>query len=154
MYIVGVYSLLNLFYVFHLNSLFTAVPLQPPKGALRILTSLWLLLSFILCTVYRSNLKAMLILPNIQLPFDNIDELSYSNLPVWLSLNSILHENAMVMLSTWRQADTDIYKDRENRALVHTQKKKKKKTSVGSTPPCSPHVVMPLLVIASLVILG
>ncbi|XP_063875041.1 glutamate receptor 1-like [Scylla paramamosain] len=73
-----------------------AVHLQPPKGRLKVLTGLWLLLSLTLVTVYRSNLKAMLILPKIDLPFNNVEELSFSGLPLWVSLNSVLHETAML----------------------------------------------------------
>lgn len=39
------------------------------------MTSLWLLTSFVLATVYRSNLKAMLILPSFNIPFNNPEEL-------------------------------------------------------------------------------
>ncbi|KAK3863919.1 hypothetical protein Pcinc_030354 [Petrolisthes cinctipes] len=52
-----------------------SVPLEPPRGVVKSLTGLWLLLSFILATVYRSNLKAMLILPKVTLPFNNLEEL-------------------------------------------------------------------------------
>ncbi|MPD06080.1 hypothetical protein E2C01_101863 [Portunus trituberculatus] len=35
----------------------------------------WMLISFVLATIYRSNLKAMLILPYINLPFNSVEEL-------------------------------------------------------------------------------
>ncbi|MPC50291.1 Glutamate receptor ionotropic, delta-2 [Portunus trituberculatus] len=71
------------------------LPLTPPRGVVRILTGLWLLLALILVTVYRSNLKAMLILPKINLPFDNLDQLTHTEIPVWVSLNSMLHAAAV-----------------------------------------------------------
>ncbi|KAK8407593.1 hypothetical protein O3P69_002267 [Scylla paramamosain] len=72
-----------------------SLPLTPPKGVVRVLTGLWLLLALILVTVYRSNLKAMLILPKINLPFDNLDQLTHTGIPVWVSLNSMLHAAAV-----------------------------------------------------------
>ncbi|KAK4314009.1 hypothetical protein Pmani_014672 [Petrolisthes manimaculis] len=56
-----------------------------------VMTGLWLLLSLILATVYRGNLKAMLILPSVSLPFNTLEELASSGLPVWVPLNSMLH---------------------------------------------------------------
>ncbi|KAK3864220.1 hypothetical protein Pcinc_030078 [Petrolisthes cinctipes] len=68
-----------------------AVSLQPPRGVVKVMTGLWLLLSLILATVYRGNLKAMLILPSISLPFNTLEELVSSGLPVWVPLDSLLH---------------------------------------------------------------
>ncbi|MPD06472.1 hypothetical protein E2C01_102286 [Portunus trituberculatus] len=39
------------------------------------ITSLWLLTAFVLGIVYRCNLKAMLILPTLNIPFDSLEEL-------------------------------------------------------------------------------
>ncbi|XP_066962085.1 glutamate receptor ionotropic, kainate glr-3-like [Macrobrachium rosenbergii] len=63
--------------------------------AVRIFSGLWLLASLILSTVYRSNLKAMLILPKIYLPFNNIEELVRSGLPVWTPVDAKLHATAL-----------------------------------------------------------
>ncbi|KAK3881754.1 hypothetical protein Pcinc_013837 [Petrolisthes cinctipes] len=70
-----------------------SVPLEPPRGVVKSVTGLWLLLSLILATVYRSNLKAMLILPKVTLPFNNLEELVNAGLPVWVSLDSHLHRS-------------------------------------------------------------
>ncbi|XP_069987023.1 glutamate receptor 1-like isoform X2 [Penaeus vannamei] len=67
------------------------LPRIPPEDSTRVLTALWLVASLILGTVYRSNLKAMLILPRITIPFDNLEELADSGLPVWTATNSLIH---------------------------------------------------------------
>ncbi|XP_068238921.1 glutamate receptor ionotropic, kainate 1-like [Palaemon carinicauda] len=72
-----------------------AIPVQPKGEAFRVLSGLWLLVSLILATVYRSNLKAMLILPKVYLPFNNIDELAKSRLPVWTPVDAKLHKAAL-----------------------------------------------------------
>ncbi|KAK3870136.1 hypothetical protein Pcinc_024592 [Petrolisthes cinctipes] len=69
-----------------------SVSLEPPRGVVRGLTGLWLLLSLILATVYRSNLKAMIILPKVTLPFNNLEELTKAGLPVWIALDSVLYD--------------------------------------------------------------
>ncbi|XP_071530423.1 uncharacterized protein [Panulirus ornatus] len=71
-----------------------AVPLRSPEGVVRQVTGLWLPLALILVTVYRSNLKDMLILPKVSLPFDNLEELVQTDLPVWVATGSILHDAA------------------------------------------------------------
>ncbi|XP_042867520.1 uncharacterized protein LOC122250230 [Penaeus japonicus] len=48
----------------------------------------------ILATVYRSNLKAMLILPRVSVPFDSLEELVDTDLPVWVATSSALHNAA------------------------------------------------------------
>ncbi|XP_064098726.1 uncharacterized protein LOC135209919 [Macrobrachium nipponense] len=63
----------------------------PSGGCLRVLSTVWLMMSFILVTVYRSNLKAMLILPKVVLPFDNLEQLAETNLRVWTPVGSVLH---------------------------------------------------------------
>ncbi|KAK4312027.1 hypothetical protein Pmani_016520 [Petrolisthes manimaculis] len=73
-----------------------AVSIQPPQGFLKTVIGLWLLLSLILATVYRGNLKAMLILPKVTLPFNNLQELSEAGLPVWVPLLSVAHNAAYV----------------------------------------------------------
>ncbi|KAK3894120.1 hypothetical protein Pcinc_002138 [Petrolisthes cinctipes] len=72
----------------------SAVSIQPPQGVLKTVIGLWLLLSLILATVYRGNLKAMLILPKVTLPFNNLEELSEAGLPVWVPLLSVVHNAA------------------------------------------------------------
>ncbi|XP_068250872.1 uncharacterized protein [Palaemon carinicauda] len=60
--------------------------------SVRILGGVWMLASLVLASVYKSNLKAMLILPNINLPFDNLQELAESNLPICTNPGSMFHQ--------------------------------------------------------------
>ncbi|KAG7160542.1 Glutamate receptor ionotropic, delta-2-like 3 [Homarus americanus] len=54
-----------------------------PGGVVRLLMGLWMILSLTLMTVYRSNLKAMLIMPRVTIPFDSLQDLVTTDLPVW-----------------------------------------------------------------------
>lgn len=58
-------------------------------------------MAFIVGTVYRSNLKAMLILPKLHLPFNNIDELSESGLTVFAGIANLV-TNAITVGDTSR----------------------------------------------------
>ncbi|XP_042234601.1 glutamate receptor 4-like [Homarus americanus] len=69
-----------------------SVPWQPAGDSVRVMTGMWLLVTFILGTVYRSNLKAMLIIPKISLPFDNLEELVDSGTPTIVIESSMLHQ--------------------------------------------------------------
>ncbi|XP_042860255.1 uncharacterized protein LOC122246064 [Penaeus japonicus] len=76
-----------------LSALFSqAIPRLPREDSTRVLTALWLVASLILGTVYRSNLKAMLILPRITIPFDNLEELVDTELPVWTATDAWIHK--------------------------------------------------------------
>ncbi|XP_063606709.1 uncharacterized protein LOC134781386 [Penaeus indicus] len=76
-----------------LSSLFSqSLPRIPREDSTRVLTALWLVASLILGTVYRSNLKAMLILPRITIPFNNLEELADSEVPVWTSTDAWIHK--------------------------------------------------------------
>ncbi|XP_047480427.1 glutamate receptor ionotropic, NMDA 1-like isoform X2 [Penaeus chinensis] len=68
-----------------------SIPTVPQGGHIRIAIALWLLVSFVLASVYRSNLKAMLILPTVNLPFDDTEELVDTGLPLRLPFGSFLH---------------------------------------------------------------
>ncbi|XP_063584680.1 glutamate receptor ionotropic, NMDA 1-like [Penaeus indicus] len=72
-----------------------AVTKIPREDSLRIIKGMWLLVCLILATIYRSNLKAMLILPRVSLPFNNLEELVETGLPVWVPTLSLLHVTAM-----------------------------------------------------------
>ncbi|XP_066962291.1 uncharacterized protein [Macrobrachium rosenbergii] len=71
------------------------LPGDLPGASVKIISGIWLVISLILGTVYRSNLKAMLILPTISLPFNNLEELYRSGLPVWVPTGSIMHNAAV-----------------------------------------------------------
>ncbi|XP_066962292.1 probable glutamate receptor [Macrobrachium rosenbergii] len=78
------------------GSLLSQAIMRTPKGeTVRFITGLWLLITLILSTVYRSNLKAMLILPKVQLPFNNLEQVVQSGLPVWTPTDAMLHETAL-----------------------------------------------------------
>ncbi|KAK7024564.1 hypothetical protein SK128_003405 [Halocaridina rubra] len=64
-----------------------------PKGdSVRVLGALWLMMSFILATVYESNLMAMLIAPKLELPFNSFEELGKTNFKVFLPFGSRIWE--------------------------------------------------------------
>ncbi|KAG7164985.1 glutamate receptor 2-like [Homarus americanus] len=62
-----------------------------PRGdSLRIIAGTWLLMAFILGSVYRSNLKAMLILPKLRLPFNSLEELIESGITTYTGAANIV----------------------------------------------------------------
>ncbi|XP_037803396.1 glutamate receptor-like [Penaeus monodon] len=62
----------------------------PSGTAVRVLWGMWLLAALIVGSVYRSNLKAMLILPKLRLPFDNVNELTQTDIPCLVPAGSAL----------------------------------------------------------------
>lgn len=58
----------------------------------RFLAGIWLLMVFVVATVYRSNLMAMLISPKVKLPFDSLEELSLTDITVWAPTGSLFHD--------------------------------------------------------------
>ncbi|XP_069190635.1 glutamate receptor ionotropic, delta-2 isoform X2 [Procambarus clarkii] len=82
------------------------LPWQPRR--IYIMPGLWLLVTLILGNVYRSNLMAMLILPRIRLPFDTMEELAASTIPVVVPEGNgihqaILHSDARTQLGSLRK---------------------------------------------------
>ncbi|XP_042203989.1 glutamate receptor 1-like [Homarus americanus] len=68
-----------------------------PRGdSLRIIAGTWLLMAFILGSVYRSNLKAMLILPKLRLPFNSLEELVQTDIPCIVLNGSLVHSYMML----------------------------------------------------------
>ncbi|ROT72278.1 Variant Ionotropic Glutamate Receptor [Penaeus vannamei] len=72
-----------------------SVPRLPSASATRIMGGLWLLSALIVSSVYRSNLKAMLILPKLRLPFDSMEELLEANIPTYVADGTMLHQEMM-----------------------------------------------------------
>lgn len=72
------------------------MPWVPWGGAERGVAALWLLSAFTLGAVYRSNLKAMLIIPKVDLPFDSLDELANSDISTGVFKGSAIHYQIMV----------------------------------------------------------
>ncbi|KAK3878517.1 hypothetical protein Pcinc_016861 [Petrolisthes cinctipes] len=62
----------------------------PREGRVRLLGGLWLMVSLVMGTVYRSNLKAMLILPKVKIPFNSIEQLAETNIPIYLVQGTVL----------------------------------------------------------------
>ncbi|KAK8378391.1 hypothetical protein O3P69_011106 [Scylla paramamosain] len=69
-------------------------------ASLRMLAGIWFMASLIISTVYRSNLKAMLIMPRIQLPFDNLEELYQSQYPLYVVETTVIHRAIMCWWAT------------------------------------------------------
>ncbi|XP_068208371.1 glutamate receptor-like [Palaemon carinicauda] len=68
---------------------------SPTGNSIRVMTGLWLLLSLVVNTVYRSNLKAMLILPKVQLPFDSMEELVQTGIKTYVPAGSYMYQAMM-----------------------------------------------------------
>ncbi|XP_066980555.1 glutamate receptor ionotropic, delta-1-like isoform X2 [Macrobrachium rosenbergii] len=62
----------------------------PRSVAMKIVIGTWFVATFVIGSVYRGNLKAMLILPKLRLPFDNLHELIESKLPTYVPAGSAL----------------------------------------------------------------
>ncbi|XP_071548145.1 glutamate receptor ionotropic, kainate 5-like [Panulirus ornatus] len=61
-------------------------------GGVRVCVSVWMLASFILAAVYKGNLKAMLIVPKVDIPFDNLEDLAQQREFPWLiAKGSLVH---------------------------------------------------------------
>ncbi|XP_037786584.1 glutamate receptor ionotropic, delta-1-like [Penaeus monodon] len=69
-----------------------AVWWEPTGNPGRVISGLWLIAALILTTVYRSNLKAMLIMPRIVLPFDSLKELSESSIIMYVTKGNYFHD--------------------------------------------------------------
>lgn len=76
--------------------MFTAYTFLPRGASQQTVIGMWLVLSFIINTVYRSNLKAMLIKPRLVLPFSNVEELVESGIPCFAFRGTLLHRNIKV----------------------------------------------------------
>ncbi|XP_066950007.1 probable glutamate receptor [Macrobrachium rosenbergii] len=93
-------------------------PWYPSGQSIRIITGIWLLLAMVVSNVYRSNLKAMLILPKVRLPFDNMEELVSSGIKTYLPAQSFVY-NAMINAPR----DSAMYR-LQKQALVHFDARK------------------------------
>ena len=70
--------------------LLTAAAWEPRRTSVRLVAGLWLLASFIVASVYRSNLKAMLILPRTPFPFTTVNELAATDIPAYVIKGSLI----------------------------------------------------------------
>ncbi|XP_050736545.1 glutamate receptor 4-like [Eriocheir sinensis] len=67
-----------------------SVPWTPLGTAVRLVAGMWLLWIVVMGALYRSNLKAMLILPKVRLPFDSLEELAASGIPLGVPEDSMV----------------------------------------------------------------
>ncbi|XP_045122605.1 glutamate receptor ionotropic, delta-1-like [Portunus trituberculatus] len=98
----------------HLPRSFSAYNFLPRGQSQQAVLGMWLVLSLIISTVYRSNLKAMLIKPRLVLPFSNLMELTESGIPCFVVRGTLLHRNiqgAEVGSAVWRL---------NNRLILHS----------------------------------
>ncbi|XP_047487886.1 glutamate receptor 4-like [Penaeus chinensis] len=72
-----------------------SVPSKCKGNSVRFIRGLWLLSALIIGSVYRSNLKAMLILPRLRLPFDSLEELVKTDIPTYVYEDSMIHQAIM-----------------------------------------------------------
>ncbi|KAK3856511.1 hypothetical protein Pcinc_037167 [Petrolisthes cinctipes] len=70
-------------------------PWWPRRESVRVVTGCWLLMALILTTVYRSNLKAMLIAPSLRLPFNSMEELVQTDIPTLVAKGSMVYRYMM-----------------------------------------------------------
>ncbi|XP_066940372.1 glutamate [NMDA] receptor subunit 1-like [Macrobrachium rosenbergii] len=69
------------------------IAIQLSQGdSIRVITGLWLMMAFIVGSVYRSNLMAMLIMPRLRLPSNSIEELINSRIPTFVMKGSMLNQ--------------------------------------------------------------
>ncbi|XP_064095260.1 ionotropic receptor 93a-like [Macrobrachium nipponense] len=61
---------------------------EPQHDPSRVAGCFWELMGFILSCVYRSTLMAMLITPKVELPFNSLEELAKSDIPIWAPIGS------------------------------------------------------------------
>ncbi|XP_047488141.1 glutamate receptor ionotropic, kainate glr-3-like [Penaeus chinensis] len=73
-----------------------SLPKAPRDTSLRVIMGLWLVGALIVGSVYRSNLKAMLTLPKLRLPFNSLDDLVETDIPTYITEGSMLHQALMV----------------------------------------------------------
>ncbi|XP_069974761.1 glutamate receptor ionotropic, delta-2-like [Penaeus vannamei] len=74
------------------STLAQSIPWVPRGSAVRVIAGLWLFSALIIASVYRSNLKAMLILPKLRLPFDSMEELVETDIPCNVPKGSMLYQ--------------------------------------------------------------
>lgn len=67
-----------------------------PRGGVRLAAGVWLMLTLVLTQMYRSNLKAMMILPRLSLPFDTLEGLIESGIPCYIVPSTKFHNAILV----------------------------------------------------------
>ncbi|KAK8395466.1 hypothetical protein O3P69_006258 [Scylla paramamosain] len=98
---------------------------MPSRGSARVSVGVWMLTSLIVGAVYRSNLKAMLIIPKLELPFDSMEGLTESGLTTAVIEGTSMHLDVMKAdtASTLGQLKENLIvvpSDQQGIALVNT----------------------------------
>ncbi|KAG7169003.1 Glutamate receptor 3-like [Homarus americanus] len=70
-------------------------PWLPRGPGLRTVAGMWLVISLVVSTVYKSNLKAMMILPKMRLPFTNLEELLETDILCHIAGSTLIHHTIM-----------------------------------------------------------
>lgn len=86
----------EIFLLIVLMAIITGVLWNPVGGLTRYIGGLWLLTALLLDTMYRSNLKAMLTIQRANIPFNNVEELADSNIPIAIYKDSTADLQIMV----------------------------------------------------------
>lgn len=68
--------------------------------SVRVVAGLWMVAAVLLGIVYRSNLKAMLIVLRVTLPFDSLEELVQTRIPTAIMKDNSIHRYIMVRSTT------------------------------------------------------
>ncbi|KAG7175255.1 Glutamate receptor 1-like 2 [Homarus americanus] len=66
-------------------------PWNPRGMSIRVVAGIWLLTALVISSIYRSNLKAMLILPKVSPPFTSLEELLKTSIPCYVLQGTVLH---------------------------------------------------------------
>ncbi|KAK8392342.1 hypothetical protein O3P69_014589 [Scylla paramamosain] len=90
---------------------------MPTGGCARLAVGMWLLIALILGTVYRSNLKALLIIPKLELPFDSMEDLIKSGITTAVLAGTSVHMD--VMLTSFVNIRCDVFQARTSEVLVN-----------------------------------
>ncbi|XP_064096554.1 ionotropic receptor 25a-like [Macrobrachium nipponense] len=78
--------------------LMQSVPWEPKDTSARTVSGMWLLTAFIIATVYRSNLVAMLVAPLLKLPFNSFEELAATHYKLYIAPGSRMYD-------AWKKAE-------------------------------------------------
>ena len=73
------------------------LPLKLKLNWKSLLVMKWLLVCLIISTIYKSELKARLIKPILKLPFRNLEELTKTDIPIYLAETTPLRDYITVI---------------------------------------------------------
>lgn len=93
--VIFIFIFYNTNIVNHIN---LALPWKPtPSNLILISTGLWIWMAFVVGTIYRSNLKSMIILPTIRTPFNTLEEMiGQDEISYTMAAGGSFHQQALV----------------------------------------------------------